>query len=188
MKNVRNLKMSIAYISMIAAIAAVSVALVLYARKVSQRRIVASIPGIAVPMCEYRCGKITGIYVGGEVFDGAGASKLSQLRSLEELQLDYTGISDRDLIVLTELPRLKTLWLYDKKVSDEGIEIISRLKHLRTLSLRLHQVSSFAFKKLARVKQLRRLEVNIEKLDNLAVDFVASELPNCEILRVDDAE
>ncbi|BBM84805.1 HEAT repeat domain-containing protein [Candidatus Uabimicrobium amorphum] len=84
---------------------------------------------------------------------------LQKMHSLEELSL-LAEISDAELALLRNLPKLKTLYLQSSKVTS--LQPIASFSHLRTLYLRKVQSNSVVhLKKLASLQNLHLLNMNI---------------------------
>jgi hypothetical protein len=94
--------------------------------------------------------------------EGSGISKggmraIGQLERLQTLRLDKTQIGDEDLAQLSGLGGLRELFLAECPVGDEGLEAIGTLTGLQVLDLNRTQVTDEGLKRL---KDL----VNLEKL------------------------
>ena len=60
---------------------------------------------------------------------------LSTLRSLVELNLDYTAVDDHALSLLKQLPNLKDLYLDMAKVTDASVDDLVSIPSLQSLNL-----------------------------------------------------
>lgn len=61
----------------------------------------------------------------------AGVKHLAGLRSLQYIDLGYSGLSDSGLEVLAGLPALETLRVHETRVSDRGVGAVSRIPNLK---------------------------------------------------------
>ena len=75
---------------------------------------------------------------------------LAHLPMLEELEIDGPGFTDRSLLALSKVSRLKALTLSSRHphITDEGIEPLHRLAHLRQLHLPNAGISPQAWERL----------------------------------------
>jgi len=148
-----------------------------FARSYLHREAVQRINGIAVPMCTYRFGAIVGVYARGDGFNRAMLEELSQLKSIEELQLDYTALHDKDLEILENFSNLKSLWLYDNEISDPGVAWISKVGSLEFVSLRLKSVSANGLMKLLRIPSLKEVQINGSMFESAEIDAIRQQYP-----------
>jgi hypothetical protein len=153
-------------------------------RQARSRSLARTIPGLAVPMCKYRWGSLVTVYIEGREFDNHWMPTLAGLRSLEELQLAYTGVSDEGMAAVKDLHRLKSLWLYDDKMGDGAVFHLAGLSNLELLSLRLNSISGDALRRLGELRSLTRLTLDIDKINATAVDELRTKLPDCDVVVV----
>ena len=73
---------------------------------------------------------------------------LSELKSLEVLQLPEATITDKGLAHLEGLVHLKLLNLYGTKVTDAGLRYLHRMSELKSLNLRNTQVTDVGAKEI----------------------------------------
>jgi uncharacterized protein (TIGR02996 family) len=93
------------------------------------------------------------------------AAKLGLLAGPAELHLTcYDGITDADLALLANLPRLRTLGLRDlghSTLEDDSLRHLAGLPRLRDLRLHgIRRLEGSGLAHLAGLKELRRLEIN----------------------------
>ena len=66
-------------------------------------------------------------------YDSKHLLLLKRLRNLEQIQLQNCPVSDADLQVLADLPKLTGLGLNGTQITDEGVKQLRHLPHLTTL-------------------------------------------------------
>ena len=89
---------------------------------------------------------------------GAG-QQIASLKTLRELDLAGTNVTDADLRLLTGLTRLEALDLMGTGIADAGLEAVTELRALKTVSLARTRVTANG---LADLRQ-RRPDLKIER-------------------------
>jgi len=90
----------------------------------------------------------------------AGIAYLKDLKSLEELILPYTGLTDVSLSGLVGLDSLKKLEAYGDGISDKGMAELAKLKSLEELGLRSDNITDAGMVTLSGFAGLKSLELN----------------------------
>ena len=119
--------------------------------------------------------------------DGALAS-VSQLASLESLDLSYTPITDRGLCLLEDLPRLRELSLRYTNATEAGVFRLSRLRELEKLVY--HHTGECGDVILGGFPALRRLElaecvVRLGAIGVSADSVIVTDMPKLEELKIE---
>jgi len=108
--------------------------------------------------------------------DDEDMKRFATLRTLEELDVSYCGITETGLEALKTLPNLKTLWcLYCKKLPPEAVRTIAEMKNLEKLIFFCwftHEFTENELRHLGKLPKLRFLALNncsasLETLENL---------------------
>jgi internalin A len=105
----------------------------------------------------------------------AGLKELAGLKSLQELDLDFTKVTDAGLIELASLESLQALCLFHTEVTGAGLKELAGLKNLQELYLAYSQVKDTGLKELTRFKSLQTLDIrnNNKKVTDAALKEVA---------------
>ena len=90
----------------------------------------------------------------------AGINHLKDLKSLEELILPYTGMTDVCLSDLVELDSLKKLEAYGHGITNKGLAKLARMKSLEELGLRSKNITDAGMVTLSGFDGLKSLELN----------------------------
>lgn len=94
------------------------------------------------------------------------AITLSKIKSLNQLDLGFTSISDDFLEKLEALPNLQSLVLRDTRVTSAGMEYLSRHPKLATLDLRRTEVDDSGVQVLISLPTLANLSLSLSKATN----------------------
>ncbi|GLU08482.1 hypothetical protein SLE2022_253930 [Rubroshorea leprosula] len=121
-----------------------------------------------------------------QAFDHAnGFEKLSQLRSLEILDLQGNPLNNSILISLSELPSLQSLYLgnnnFQASSHADGFEKLSELRNLEILDLGFNQLNNDIFTSLSELSSLKSLYLDSNQLNN-GIFTSLSELPSLKSL------
>lgn len=90
---------------------------------------------------------------------GEGIEHLHGLSGLEELDLNYTQVTDAGLVQIGKLSNLKRLNLYDTRITDAGLESLSQLPKLTHLQIGRTQITDAGLQSLKRLKTLELLDL-----------------------------
>jgi hypothetical protein len=134
------------------------------------------LPGHAPSADLFPFPKLTALSV-GEVDDTA-ATRIAMCRSLRQLELLYSGITDDGLKQIATLPGLRRLSLSSTVITDAGIAHLKASPHLEHVELRATEVSDETLKHLAEITTLTRLDLHGSGLPgvNLGERFTAGGL------------
>ncbi|HEV7280077.1 MAG TPA: hypothetical protein VGN57_07665 [Pirellulaceae bacterium] len=97
--------------------------------------------------------------------DDAAASRLSELPTLEKVNLSGAQIGDATLANLAGLKELNALYLADTYASDKGIILLAALPRLERLDLTRTQVKGPGLETVAKLPSLRSLWLDGTTLD-----------------------
>jgi hypothetical protein len=93
-------------------------------------------------------------------YSDAAMVHLKGLKSVCELDLGYSDITDAGLASIADLTELRSLYLYGTKVTDDGLRHLRRLDKLETLVLASDQFSDAALPYVATLHSLKVLNLN----------------------------
>lgn len=114
----------------------------------------------------------------------AGLSVLSQLPVLEKLSLAHTNISDFGIAYLGQVPTLKSLWLTGNKTDIKGLVHLKEMKNLRLLWLGNLPgiIDDSACPYFEQMTFLKELWIGDKILSEQGLNTLRNKLPNCRIL------
>lgn len=145
-------------------------------------RQLATIDGVMARMASIRNGIVVGVYACGSEFRDEQFRQLLAFPMLEELQLDYTGISENAASQLAAFGELQALWLYDRKLGGVVFYTLSKLPQLKTLGLRLHaEIEETDLLRLASLHQLEQLVIELPALSRRSQEVLRERLPQCRL-------
>jgi hypothetical protein len=90
--------------------------------------------------------------------------RIKSFKSLEELTLNHTEITDAGVVKLKGLTNLLVLNLNDTSIGDVGVESLSSLRKLGWLSLARTHVSDRGLDSLKTLPQLKSLQISETKI------------------------
>lgn len=109
-----------------------------------------------------------------EVTD-AGFGSLSELPLLQSLTLHGTRVSDAGLVVLRDLPNLRTLsCILNECVTDRGLEHVGSLPHLTSLELVGVGFTDAGLHHLQQLHHLETLELEEAQIDDASLRYLRS--------------
>jgi hypothetical protein len=121
----------------------------------------------------------------GSGLDDVGLIYVSQVTTLENLDLQDTRISNQGLRVLESLPRLRILRLKgNPQLSNDGVPHLLRLKSLVDLQVHETSIDQYGLKQLAVMDNLRDICVEVWN-NNYSFEMLlelSSRMPQCRIL------
>ncbi|MHC4399773.1 MAG: protein kinase domain-containing protein [Planctomycetota bacterium] len=94
---------------------------------------------------------------------------LAGCRSLRELDLSFTGVTDEELPILKKLTGLRNLALTGTQISDVGCAHLGELEQLEELDVCGTRISNEGVKSLRRLQRLRQLRLEETSIDDGAV-------------------
>ena len=103
-----------------------------------------------------------------------------QIKTIDHLVFNTTGIQDEDLKRLEELPNLMHLNLSSTSITDAGIE---HLRNLNLISLHLEKlvISDNCIEAIADIRSLKWLGITTGTFSNDALAKLNNSLPGCQI-------
>jgi hypothetical protein len=121
----------------------------------------------------------------GSNLDDVGLTYVSDVATIENLNLQDTKISNEGLRVLERLPNLKYLRLKENmQLSNECIPHLLKLKQLIDLGIHETSIDQYGLKQLAVMDTLTDICVDVWK-DNYSFDMLldlSARMPGCRIL------
>lgn len=128
---------------------------------------------------------------GGEVLTKRGApvwlrrlvddEQMPVFDRVKSVQLDFTKITDADLIQLGGLTRLERLNLNGTDVTDAGLHHLGGLTNLEVLRLALSKVGDAGLPSLCGLKKLKYLDLRVTQVTDEGVAVLQKALPDCKI-------
>lgn len=110
-----------------------------------------------------------------------GLEALSKSKSLLELDLSYSSITDDGLVFIQSMPQLETLYVNDTAVSDKGLTHLKGHPGLKVLFLNGTKVTDKGLDELAGVANLTHLELRDTAATEIGAARVRSNLKDCAI-------
>lgn len=114
---------------------------------------------------------------------------LSNLTSLEELDLAFVPVGDSLAKSVSRLPGLKRLYLYGTNVSDAGVNELSRMQTLEVLYVGCDEGAAITDQCLSGLKRLSRLKVlgiPGTRISDAGVRDLQEALPGCQLSGVEN--
>lgn len=106
---------------------------------------------------------------------------ISQLPSLQIVDFDDTGVTDRDLRVLKKLPRLRVLFLNSTSISSDGLAHLTE-SSVETLHLQnCSKIDDSCVAVLSQIQSLKDLYISRRDFSPAAIQLLESALPSCVI-------
>lgn len=127
---------------------------------------------------------LTSATFAGTDLDDIGLSYVCNVIDIEDLNLQWTEISDQGLGTLARLPRLACLRLKENdQLTNECIGHLTKLDKLTDLQIHGTSIDQQGLKELARLKNLRYLFIDSDNCGNSLEMTIALSLqmPDCEI-------
>ena len=114
-----------------------------------------------------------------------GIQKLADL-DLKSFNANYcTSISNRSLAVLASMPSLEQIQLDYTKINDEGMEVLSASSRLKRLRIRGVDVTGAGLIHIAQLKSLSRINLRDTSLDDAGLSVIAA-LPAIDWLDISE--
>jgi Leucine-rich repeat (LRR) protein len=120
-----------------------------------------------------------GLYYNTKI-EGSGLKHLSQLKELEFVDLNYTGVDDAGVKALGGLPKLHDLRLVSTNVTDAGCKDLVDFQELKFLYLGVTKISDKGAKLLASMNKLETLDLSATQLGEEGLLAIAG---GCKSLR-----
>lgn len=114
---------------------------------------------------------LQGISLHGTTLSPEGYETLAQIKTLRELILDKSDVTDAELGKLVGLPDLKFIALDDTPVSNTGMTILSSIHSLTTVSISgAREVSGAGLRSLVKLPILTSLIIDDTSIDTKSLD------------------
>jgi Leucine-rich repeat (LRR) protein len=138
-----------------------------------------------------RLQKLEGLSLQDTTVSDAGLAYVAQLQNLDALTLGTSGvngrsarITDRGLLELARLPKLKLIWLWDVEMTDAAVETLCSMPQLSMIWLACPHATADEVRRLRLLTGLFRLSLADANLGDEVVDALL-ELPVLEKLYLD---
>ena len=112
-----------------------------------------------------------------------GMREIAELTNLNLLDLNFTRITDAGLKHVSQLKNLKSLHLCGSSITDKGLKELAGLENLTYLELVETKVSDDGLKTLSELKNLKTVFLNRTNTTHQGVDELKQALPNLQISR-----
>ena len=103
------------------------------------------------------------------------------LAGLRILNLAHTEVTDEGLSVLKEMPALRRLYLGRNTITDRGVAFLSEINGLRSLSLSSPEITDKSIDHLSGMRSLKKLFIRGTGISRKGTREVSKHLPECEI-------
>jgi len=110
-----------------------------------------------------------------------GVEALSVSKSLLELDLSYSSITDGGLAFINSMPQLETLYVNDTAISDHGLAHLKGHPGLKVLFLNGTKVTDKGLEELASVENLNHLELRDTSATEIGAARLKAKLRDCAI-------
>ncbi|MFB9240607.1 hypothetical protein IV454_25580 [Massilia antarctica] len=121
----------------------------------------------------------------GRNLDDIGLRHVCNVASIEDLNLQWTEISDQGLRCLAKLPRLASLRLKENdQLTNECVEHLTKLDNLVDLQIHGTSIDQQGLKQLGCMKNLKRLCIDSDNCGESieTVKALSLQIPDCAIL------
>lgn len=110
------------------------------------------------------------------VIDDVGAMHLAKIKTLTKVVLWHTKVTDKTMIALATLPKLRTLIISKTAVGDEGFKVFANHAELGTIWAGETQVTDASAAAFAAMKKLSSLSVDSAKMTDAGLVVMAANL------------
>ena len=105
----------------------------------------------------------------------------ADLKTVVELTLSHTPITDTGLKDLARLKGLTHIYLNNTKITDSGLKELAKCKQLKSVSLQRTKVTDAGIKSLLKLPNLIELDLRITEVTKRGVALVQRALPKCRL-------
>ena len=105
----------------------------------------------------------------------------ADLRTVVELTLSYTPITDAGLKDLAKLKGLTHIYLNNTNITDLGLKELAKCKQLKSVSLQRTKVTDAGIRSLVKLPNLVELDLRITEVTKRGVALVQRALPKCRL-------
>lgn len=106
----------------------------------------------------------------------------SRVKSIDQLDLNETDITNKGISYLTRLDSLKELRLKDTYIDDDCVSDLLKINGLEFLHLKHTDLTIEGIMKLGELKTLKTLLVTVPQDETDKLKTLQQRLPNCELV------
>jgi Serine/threonine protein kinase len=119
--------------------------------------------------------KIKCVTVQGAALDPIGYENLAKIKALEELQLDSSNVTDRDLEHFRHHPNIRYIVLGNcKGISDRALNAVATMPNLSMLDLSNTEITDEGLKNLRDCTKLNRIILEGTKISDQGLKYLSS--------------
>lgn len=123
------------------------------------------------------------VSLNGPRLDSKSFEILSELSSVERLDIENSAPTEEDLQQLREMPNLKFLQLFRASISNDSLKTIATFPKLEQLRCGQTRITSEGVAALQDLETLRALDLTDNQISDTAIEELAS-LPNLMFLKI----
>lgn len=98
-------------------------------------------------------GRIVSLMLDGMLLESGDVDTVRSFRHLKRLSLSYTTVSDQELAILADLPRLEAVRLNYTAIGDDGVASLAKFPQLKSVCMLKVQASPAAVRALKAERQ-----------------------------------
>jgi Leucine-rich repeat (LRR) protein len=106
----------------------------------------------------------------------SGLEHLAGMKEMRELSAAYSNVTDEDLAVVRNMPKLERLHLEFNPVTDKGLADLAGLTELKELTLSFTYIRGDGLRHLRKLPSLRRLDLAATDVDDKALSYQLSRI------------
>lgn len=118
--------------------------------------------------------EIRGIVLPGPSVDDKALDPLTEVKSLQELSLSGSAITNGGLLTILPLKNLTSLDLSETRIGDPALADVARLSSLTSLNLRKTEITNVGIKSLVALPKLEKLILKDTRIGDAACDHLGS--------------
>jgi hypothetical protein len=138
------------------------------------REVAAALKGLA------KLSELENIMLIGPAFTNEAVKELAQVKSLRDVQLHRTQVTDEGIQALASLPNLRRLIFFGSGLTDKGLKHVAQIKGLQYLELTDAPITDEGLKTLETMSELRRLSIVNSQASRAALKQLFQTLPYLE--------
>lgn len=119
----------------------------------------------------------------GPAFTDEAVAEIAHIKTLRDVQLHRTRVTDKGIAALAELPHLRRLTFWGSGLTDEGLKDVARMKQLQYLEISDAPITDAGLRTLAGLTGLRRLQIANSQATGPALQRLYESLPDLELKR-----
>ena len=108
---------------------------------------------------------------------------VTNLKSLQTLNLGVTRVTDACLKEVKDLKDLQALQVAGTQVTDEGLKNVAGLQELQILNLAATRVTDAGLENLKGLKRLRLLDLTATQVTDAGLKHIREALPQCRVIK-----